>query len=164
MKPKNQIIGLFAMAAIILASCARPAETAAPAMDMEKLKTEIQAMEDAFANAEKAKDADGVAAYYAEDAVSYNRNSEPISGKAAIRNKIAERMAADSSGSSNVYKVVDLFAEGNTAVEIGSWTVIDTAGKESEKGFYMSYFQKRDGKYLCVRDMNVTTTPNKEGM
>lgn len=152
------------MAAMFLASCAKPAETAPPAIDLEKLKTEIQAMEDAFANAEKARDADGVAAYYAEDAVSYNRNAEPVTGKAPIRNKIAEMMAADSSGTYNVYKVVDLFAEGNTAVEIGSWTVMDSTGTEKEKGFYMSYFQKRDGKYLCVRDMNVTTKPEKEGM
>jgi uncharacterized protein (TIGR02246 family) len=164
MKAKNQIPSLFAIAALLLGSCAQPTEKTAPAVDLDKLKTEIQAMEDAFANAEKAKDADGVAAYYAEDAVSYNRNAEPISGKAAIRNRIAERMAADSSGSYNVYKVVDLFAEGNTAVEIGSWTVIDTTGTEKEKGFYMSYFQKRDGKYLCVRDMNVTTQATKEGM
>lgn len=164
MKPRNQILTLFVMAAMFLASCAKPAETAPPAIDLEKLKTEIQAMEDAFANAEKARDADGVAAYYAEDAVSYNRNAEPVTGKAAIRNKIAERMAADSSGTYNVYKVVDLFAEGNTAVEIGSWTVMDTTGAEKNKGFYMSYFQKRDGKYLCVRDMNVTTKPEKEGM
>lgn len=41
---------------------------------------------------------------------------------------------------------------------------MDSTGTEKEKGFYMSYFQKRDGKYLCVRDMNVTTKPEKEGM
>jgi hypothetical protein len=34
------------------------------AIDMEAVKTEIQAMEDAFSAAETAKDADAVAAYY----------------------------------------------------------------------------------------------------
>jgi hypothetical protein len=29
------------------------------------------------------------------------------------------------------------------------------------KGHYMSLFQKRDGKYVCIRDMNVTSSPAK---
>ena len=46
-------------------------------------------------------------------------------------------------------------------VEIGSWTELSPAGAEVNKGHYMSYFQKRDGKYVCVRDMNVTSSPAK---
>ena len=61
-----------------------------------------------------------------------------------------------------MYKVVDLFAEGNTAIEIGSWTVMNPAGAEVKKGHYMSYLQKRDGKYVCVRDMNVSSMPESE--
>ena len=131
---------------------------------MEKVKGEIQAMEDAYAAAEKAKDADGVAAYYSDDAMSYSRNTQPLSGKAAIRENIANNIAKDSTGNYNVYKVVDLFAEGNTAVEIGSWTEFDASGTELENGNYMSYFQKRNGKYICVRDMSTTTSPVKSGM
>jgi uncharacterized protein (TIGR02246 family) len=126
---------------------------------MDELKVEIQKLEDAFAAAEKAKDADGVVAYYSDDAISYGRNSEPSVGKAAIRQKVAEGLAKDTTGSTNVYKVVDLFAEGDMVVEIGSWTEMDAAGAEVKKGYYMSYFQKRDGKYLCVRDMNVSAMP-----
>jgi ketosteroid isomerase-like protein len=121
-------------------------------------------MEDAFAAAEKAKDAAGVVAYYSDDAISYSRNEEPLSGKAAIKAKIAERLAKDTSGNNNVYKVVDLFAEGNMAVEIGSWSVVNSSGKETDKGHYMSCFQKSDGKWVCVRDMNVTSTPAKPPM
>jgi uncharacterized protein (TIGR02246 family) len=128
---------------------------------MDKLKAEIQAKEDAFAAAEKAKDAAGVVAYYSDDAISYSRNEEPLKGKDAIKAKIAERLAKDTTGNTNVYKVVDLFAEGNTVVEIGSWTVLNPSGAETEKGHYMSLFQKRDGKYVCVRDMNVTSSPAK---
>ena len=119
-------------------------------------------MEDAFAAGEKAKDAAAVAAYYSDDAISYGRNSEPVSGKAAIQAKIADDIAKDSTNSSNVYKVVDLFADGNMAVEIGSWTRLDSTGAETKKGHYMSLFQKRDGKYVCVRDMNVSSTSDKK--
>ena len=64
-------------------------------IDMEKLKVEIQAMEDAFSAAEKAKDADAVAVYYSENAISYSRNRQPTSGKAAIRESIAKSIAND---------------------------------------------------------------------
>jgi len=119
-------------------------------------------MEDAFSAAEKAKDAEKVAAYYSDDAISYGRNKQPLSGKAAIKESIAKDLASDTTGNSNVYKVVDLFGEGNMLVEIGSWTELSPAGAEVEKGHYMSYFQKKDGKYVCVRDMNVTSTPAKK--
>jgi ketosteroid isomerase-like protein len=78
---------------------------------------------------------------------------------------IAKRIKNDTTGTYNVYKVVDLFAEGNTAVEVGSWTEYDTSGTELEKGYYMSYFQKNaEGTYECVRDMSVTTKPEMPGM
>ena len=149
--------GFLALSAIMLSACTTSEKV--EVLDMEKVKTEIQAMEDAYAAGEKAKDADAVAAYYSDDAMGYSRNEQPLTGKSAIRDKIAKGIATDTTGNYNVYKVVDLFAEGNTAVEIGSWTKFDSSGTEMENGNYMSYFQKRDGKYLCVRDMSTTTSP-----
>ena len=134
--------------------------TIGKSVDMEKITVEIQAMEDAYAAGEKAKDADAVAAYYSDDAKSYGRNIQPLSGQTAIR----ENIANDTTGNYNVYKIVDLFVEGNTAVEIGSWTEFDSSGNELENGNYMSYFQKRDGEYICVRDMTTTTSPVKSGI
>ena len=131
---------------------------------MANLKIEIQAMEDAFSAGQKAKDANAVAVYYNENAISYGRNTQPAVGRMAIRDGIAKGIANDTLGGYNVYKVVDLFAEGNTAVEIGSWTEFDASGTETENGYYMSYFEKHDGKYECVRDMNITTKPLKDGM
>jgi ketosteroid isomerase-like protein len=156
-------IGLITFAALIFSACSTPPEKA-EILDMEKIKVEIQAMEDAYAAGEKAKDADAVAAYYSEDAINYSRNKEPNSGRAAIRDNIANGMKTDTLGNYNVYKIVDLFAEGNTAVEIGSWTEFDSSGKEISKGNYMSYFEKRDGKYVCVRDMSTAIAPAKSGM
>ena len=76
---------------------------------------------------------------------------------------IAQGFASDTLGGSNVYKVVDLFAEGDMAVEIGSWTQLDSTGTKIDSGYYMSYFEKRDGKYQCVRDMSVMNkAENKE--
>lgn len=130
-------------------------------LDMESVKKDIQAMENAYAEGEKKKDADAVVAYYTQDAVSYSSNKEPLSGKEAIKQSIKDRMAKDTTGDYSVYKTLDLFGEGNSLVEIGSWTKFNAAGKEIDKGHYMSCFQKKDGKYLCVRDMSVSSNPAK---
>ncbi|MEO6406212.1 MAG: DUF1348 family protein [Ferruginibacter sp.] len=153
--------------AFIFAACSSP-DTAKvetkTAFDMDKAKTEIQAMEDAFAAGEKAKDAKAVAAYYSDDAISYNRNREPTKGRAAIQDSIAKDIAKDTSGNYNVYKVVDLFGDDNMVVEVGSWNKMNASGTEIDHGHYMSCFQKRDGKYQCVRDMSVASTPAKHVM
>lgn len=154
--------GLLLFATLIFSACTTPEKK--ETIDLEKIAVEIQAMEDAYAAAEKAGDADGVVAYYSDDAINYGANLEPASGKVAIREKIAKRLANDTLGNYNVYKIVDLFATGDTALELGSWIQFDSSGKEMENGNYMSYFEKRDGKYLCVRDMSTTTSPVKSGM
>ncbi|MGK0313987.1 MAG: ketosteroid isomerase-like protein [Saprospiraceae bacterium] len=162
MRLNIRLIGFLTFVVLILSSCA--ATEKKEVLDMDKIRVEIQAMEDAFAAGEKAKDANAVAAYYSNDAINYSRNMQPLSGKAAITKNIASNIAKDTTGNYKVYEIVDLFAEGITAVEIGSWTEFDVGGKAVDNGNYMSYFQKVDGKYLCVRDMSITTSPAKSGM
>lgn len=162
MKKTIRLIGFLAFTVLLFSACTTTEKK--ETLDIEKIKVEIQAMEDAYAAAEKAKDADGVAVYYSEDAVNYSRDKQPNVGRAAIKENIANNMANDTLGNYNVYKIVDLFAEGNSAVEIGSWTEFDSSGKEISNGNYMSYFEKRDGKYVCVRDMSTTTSPVKSDM
>ena len=161
MKRNYGFPALLGLVLIFFSACNASSETK---IDMAKLKPEIQAMEDAFAAGEKAKNVDSVAMYYADDAISYNRNEPPSVGMAAIKEKISKGFAKDSVGDYNVYKVVDLFAEGNSATEIGSWTRMNAAGQKKENGYYMSYFQKRDGKWKCIRDMSVTESPAKPAM
>ena len=162
MKKQIKLFGILAGTLLILSACATTEKE--EALDMEKVKIEIQAMEDAFTAGEKAKDADAVAAYYSDDAISYSRNSTPLSGKVAITANISNNMAKDTLGNYSVYKLVNVFAEGDTAIEVGSWVQFNASGKEVDNGNFMSYFQKRNGKYLCVRDMSTTTSPVKSGM
>ncbi|MFT5863265.1 MAG: ketosteroid isomerase-like protein [Flavobacteriales bacterium] len=165
MKRNIRLFGVLAFTTLLFVACATTEkEEVKEVIDMDKIRIEIQAMEDAYAVGQKAKDADAVAAYYSDSAISYGQNEQPLSGKKAIRDNIAKEIAKDTTENYNVYKVVDLFAEGNTAIEIGSWTEFDSSGKEKDNGNYMSYFEKRDGKYFCVRDMSTTATPLKTGM
>jgi ketosteroid isomerase-like protein len=162
MKKQIKLFGILAGTLLILSACATTEKE--EALDMEKVRIEIQAMEDAFTAGEKAKDADAVAAYYSDDAISYSRNSTPLSGKVAITANISNNMEKDTLGNYSVYKLVNVFAEGDTAIEVGSWVQFNASGKEVDNGNFMSYFQKRNGKYLCVRDMSTTTSPVKSGM
>ena len=168
MRTHIKLFGLLVFTALLFSSCATTEKEEVTekveAIDMAKVKVEIQAMEDAYAAGQKAKDADAVAAYYAKDAISYGQNEQPLNGRKAIRDDIAKDIAKDTTDNYNVYKVVDLFADGDTAVEIGSWTEFDADGNQKDNGNYMSFFQKRDGKYICVRDMSTTATPRKAGM
>jgi uncharacterized protein (TIGR02246 family) len=163
MKKTMKLVTVLAFFILIISACSTK-EKEEEVLDMDQVKSEIQALEDAYAEGEKAQDATAVADYYGEDAVTYSRNQQPKKGKTAIRENIASNMANDTLGNYNVYKIVDLFAEGDKAVEIGSWTEFDADGNELQNGNYMSYFEKRDGKYVCVRDMSTTTAPAKSSM
>jgi len=164
MKIKTQLFAFFAMAACLFASCNNITKAPETALDLDSVKVEIQKLEDAFAAGDKAKDADAIAAYYSDDAISYNANEEPTVGKEAIRDRIAARIAKDTLGIVSSYKVVDVFAEGKQAVEVGTWVNTDASGKEIDKGHYMSVFEKRDSKYVCIRDMSVSSMPAKPAM
>src|SRR6185503_11812999 len=79
MRSKFHLIAVLAIVISIISGCSSSTEKSA-SVDLEKIKPEIQAMEDAYAAAEKAKDADKVMAYYSDDAVSYGRNRAPEVG------------------------------------------------------------------------------------
>jgi len=164
MKIKTQLTAFFLVTAFFLASCTNTTKAPETTINLDSVKAEIQKLEDAYAAGDKAKDADAIAAYYSEDAISYSANEEPTVGKAAIRDRIAARIAKDTVGVVSSYKVVDVFAEGKQAVEVGTWVNTDASGKEIDKGHYMSVFEKRDGKYVCIRDMSVSSMPVKPAM
>ena len=43
--------------------------------------------------------------------------------------------------------------DGNHVAEIGAHKLVDSTGAILQKGHYVSFFAKRDGKYVCTRDM-----------
>ncbi len=149
---------IIALAVMGLTACNQaPVE---PAVDMDALTAEIQAMEDAYMTAEIAKDADGIVAYYADDVTSYGANRAPSVGKEAIRNSLAERMAKDTSGNTPSFKVLELYVGDDHITEIGSWTETAPDGSVADNGTYFSIFKKNaDGKWACIRDIAVSHTP-----
>jgi ketosteroid isomerase-like protein len=150
MKNHNLLLAVT-LCLFFIYSCTAP-QGGAETIDMDAVRAEIQAMEDAYAVASNANDADAQVSYYADDAQSMGPEEPTLVGKEAILAKTKEDMAKDSSGNTIRFEIVDLYAAGNLAVEVGKWISTDKEGEETT-GKYVSVFEKRDGKYICIRDI-----------
>jgi uncharacterized protein (TIGR02246 family) len=159
MKTKNYLVASFlVLFTVLLAACntteTTPTAAAPAAADMSKVKAEIQALETAWAEADNARDPKALAAFYADDAVSLSNNKPMISGKEAISKDLEAFIATRPQGSTVTYDVLDVFGDENTVTEVGKTTGKDSTGKVYYTGKYMAIWQKRDGKYVCVRDIS----------
>ena len=126
--------------------------------EKDQIKSDIQAKEDEFAqvfNAGKLKDI----GYYADDATTFFQNRAPLVGKEAIINFL--RADLDSNFNKISFKTKEVYPsnDGNQVVEIGYFELMDSANIVINTGNYMVLFEKRNGKYVSVRDMSVSTVP-----
>jgi len=156
----NKLLKAYAAGVIasLIACAPKNNEPLAPVVDKEQIKKEIQAKEDEFAavyNGGEVKDI----GYYADDAVTFFQNTSPLVGKQAI----VEFLTSDLVDNSNriSFKTNDVFvsSDGNQVVEIGYFTVVDSTNTAINTGNYMSLFEKRNGSYVCVRDMSASDRP-----
>jgi len=124
-------------------------------VDNEQIKKEIQAKEDAFAEVFNSGVLKNIG-YYAEDATSFFQNTAPLVGKAAIIEFLQADLATNTNKIS--FKTNEIFPsnDGAMVVEIGYFKVVDSANNPVNSGNYISLFQKRDGKYVVVRDMSAS--------
>ncbi len=127
------------------------AETAKP--DLAQIRTEIAAIETAWAAALNAKDINALMAMYAEDAQSMQDGAPTLSGKSAIQQQQEKDFAKPPMYSSIAFETTDVYAQGDFATEIGKSMFKDATGKITGTGKYVAVFQKKDGKYLCVREI-----------
>jgi ketosteroid isomerase-like protein len=148
-------ISLGAIITLMFACNTGNEKAASAAVDKEQIKKEIQAKEDEFAEVYNGKEIRSIG-YYADDAISFFQNRPPLVGKEAI----VEFLKAGQSETSHKisFKTNDVFVsnDGNLVVEVGHFTVVDSTNTGINKGNYMSVFEKRDGKYVCVRDMSAS--------
>ena len=151
---KNKILlgGLMAVTLILSVACNQ--EKVKPVVDKEKVKAEIQAIENKFAMVYTHRNADSLT-YYADSAVSYFVGQPPIVGKAAIHHFIMDELKDFPKGVKIINETQEIFVtdDGNNVAEIGAYKRVDSTGKILQNGHYFSFFAKRNGKYVCTRDM-----------
>jgi len=155
---KNKIFfgGLLVVIVTLPFACNQRQETAnaVSTVDKDQVKAEIQALENHFALTYNKRNADSLT-YYADDAVSYFVGQKPIVGKAAIHKFIENELMDFPKGAKISFETIEIHVanDGKYVFEIGEYKQVDSTGMVLNRGHYFSLFEKRDGKYLCVRDM-----------
>jgi ketosteroid isomerase-like protein len=151
---------LLCLMSLLFACKTKNSEPVAAVIDKEQIKKEIQAKENEFAETYNSGIAKSIG-YYADDAITFTQNRAPLVGKAAI----VEYLMADLNSATKSNKIsfttneVFVSNDGNQVVEIGYYKVVDSTNTAVNTGNYMVLFEKRNGKYVCVRDMSASDMP-----
>jgi ketosteroid isomerase-like protein len=159
---KTMLLVAYASCVLLFASCkedekketdAAVTVTETPKPDLAKIRAEIVAIENAWAAAQNAKDIKTLMAMYADDAVSMPDGEPMLTGKAAIQKKQEADFAKPSPFASIGFETMDVYAQGDVVTEVGKTMYKDAAGKTTGGGKYIAVYEKRDGKYLCIREI-----------
>jgi ketosteroid isomerase-like protein len=160
---KNKVLkGLLVLSltSLMIACNTKRDEPVAGAVDKEQIKKEIQAKEDEFAAVYNAGEMKNIG-YYADDATTFSQNSQPLVGKAAIVEYLKAHIDSTSKSNRISFTTKEVFVsnDGNMVVEIGYYKVVNSGNVAVNTGNYMSLFEKRNGKYVSVRDMSASDMP-----
>jgi ketosteroid isomerase-like protein len=153
----------LALLAVTAIACNNKMEAPAPevveTVDAANIKTQIQDIETAYATAMNAGKVDEVV-YYATDATSYSQERKPFVGKKAIYQNLEAELATLPESAKVAYATNEIFPsiDGSQVVELGSYTTSDATGNIISSGNFMAMFEKRNGRYFCVRDMSLSDT------
>ncbi|UCG74798.1 MAG: nuclear transport factor 2 family protein [Gemmatimonadota bacterium] len=127
---------------------------------------DFSAMNEAYAAAVNAGDAEALGMMYAEDAISMPPNAEPLVGRQAIVDDAAEDFA--SLTANLVSQTEGHYMMGDTAIEWGRYAFTGTLNESgatiSEEGKYVAIWKHQpDGSWQIVRDIwNANAPPTME--
>ncbi len=121
--------------------------------DMSAIKAKIQDLENDWAKASTDKDIATIVAFYADDAISMTNNKPMITGKAAIQKEIEAEFAKRKEAAVVAFETLDVYGNENIVTETGKTTSKNAAGTVTYTGKYMAVWEKRNGKWLVIRDI-----------
>lgn len=133
------------------ATVAEAPETTKP--DMTVLKAEIQALNDTWAKATNARDVATIMGFYGDDIISMQDDKATITGKAAVEKDAASWFSEAKEGNVAMYETLEVFGDDKMLTEIGISTTKDASGKVVNSGKYIAVWEKRNGKWECIREM-----------
>ena len=153
-------VSLLCLMSLLFACNTKKAEPNAAVIDKEQIKKEIQAKENEFAETYNSGIAKAIG-YYADDAITFSQNRAPLVGKAAIVEYLVSDLSPTTKSNKISFTTNEVFVsnDGNQVVEIGYYKVIDSTNTNVDTGNYMVLFEKRNGKYVCVREMSASDMP-----
>ena len=146
---------------LLMASCNTNMEkSTSVSIDKEQIKKEIQARENEFAEIYNVGELKKIG-YYADDAITYYQNMAPLTTIQERREFLGADLATNTNKITFITNEVFPSKDGIQVLEIGYYSVVDSANTVVGSGNYMSLFEKRDGKYVCLRDMSASDMPLK---
>ena len=160
---KTKILNHLVILTILTLVVSCKPKTEEVTIDKEQIKIEIQALENKMAELFNDRNLNSEE-YYAEEAISFSQNKPPIEGKLAIRKSIKEDLANFPNGYQIAFVVNEVHPsnDGIQVVEIGHYRVSDSTSTALYTGNFIAVFEKREGKYVCVRDMSASDRPRLE--
>jgi len=136
----------------------------ATAADISKDLAAMHAVDQVWVKSYNAGDASTAANLYDEHAILMPPGVPGVRGRAAIREFLAKDMAASAKGG-YVFSLdpkPDGGASGDMGWVSGTYVVTDKSGKVVDKGKYLSVSQRKNGKWLYLRDTwNSDNEPTK---
>lgn len=144
---------------LLMTSCnTNEKESTSVLIDKEQIKKDIQDRENQFAEIYNSGELKKIG-YYADDAVTFFQNMAPVRS----REERLEFLKTDLPSNNNKisFTTIEVFPskDGEQVLEIGYYTVVDSTNTAINTGNYMSLFEKRDGQYVCLRDMSASDMP-----
>ena len=144
---------------LLVASCnTNEGKSTTVVIDIEQIKKEIQAREDQFAEIYNGGELKKIG-YYADDAITYYQNMAPLTSRQERLEFLEVDLATNTNKITFTTNEVFPSKDGSQVLEIGYYSVIDSANIVVSSGNYMSLFEKRDGQYVCLRDMSASDMP-----
>ncbi len=126
----------------------------------QKARDGIEATNKELTSALAKGDAAAVAATYTSDAQMFPANSDVVSGRAAIQNLWAGWIGAGIKRLT--LEPVEVEEMGNTAYEVGRYTMPGDDGKLLDAGKYIVIWKREQGKWRLYRDIWTTSMPAPE--
>jgi len=144
---------------LLMASCNTNGEKSTTVLiDKEQVKKEIQARENEFAEIYNGGELKRIG-YYADDAVTFYQNMAPLRSREERLEFLEVDLATNTNKITFTTNEVFPSKDGTQVLEIGYYSVVDSANIVVSTGNYMSLFEKRDGQYVCLRDMSASDMP-----
>ena len=144
-------------ALVAVALCSLSAGFCTATFAQGSARTAIEAGNKRFEQAIARGDAPGVAAMYTENAKLLPANDHAVSGRMAITH--FWQGAIDSGLKSVRLSSVEVEAHGDTAYEVGKWSVPGEAGKVHDAGDYIVIWKRANGQWKLYRDIWTTNSP-----
>jgi len=121
-------------------------------------RTEMAAVHEKFSAAVGRGDAAGMAACYTEKALGMYSNMDFVTGRSAIQ-KAYQGLLDMGNVKAIKFETVELEEHGDTAYEVGKYTMFGPEGKMMDTGKYVVIWKREEGQWKYNRDIANTSMP-----